>query len=219
MSQRMMLSTCSSTPHLTPRFLYVSAVLPRHSLTLSQETVREASTPLLGDPLILTSSSSALFTRFSIPSSSTWALLALKDHDAATPSSIFHGSTSAISKWLLTHRIPSTLELTRDTFQSVMNAPHAPLVVIAAVTAQTKARVEERFRDVSLKWRVRTGGSGRVKGQEGDEGREVVFTWMDAERWADWMKSMYAIKKTAASATDNLDDVRVVIADHSVRVH
>ena len=68
--------------------------------------------------------------------------------------------------------------------------------------------VEERFKDVSKKWRMRTAGAGVVNG------REVVFTWMDVERWADWMKDMYGISKTTNGGS--LDDVRVVISDHKV---
>jgi len=95
-----------------------------------------------------------------------------------------------------------------------MNAPQSPLVVIAAVTKENKEKVAERFRDVGKKWRVRTWENGRVGGEE--SGREVVFTWMDGEKWADWMKSMYGVKQGAG--TGGLEDVVVVVADHQVSV-
>lgn len=101
------------------------------------------------------------------------------------------------------------MELTQDTFQKVMNAPQEPLVVIAAVTQGHKSRVEERFRDIGKKWRIRTSGTGVI------HGREVVFTLMDMEKWADWMKSMYGITK-ATGGSGSLDDVPVVISDHKV---
>lgn len=75
--------------------------------------------------MIYSSSDPTLFTRFSIPQTSTWALIALKDHDSDTPSSVHRdssGSTGALSTWLLTHRLPTTLELTQDTFQSARGA-------------------------------------------------------------------------------------------------
>lgn len=102
------------------------------------------------------------------------------------------------------------VELTQDTFQQVMNAPQEPLVVIAAVTKENKDKVKERFREISKKWRIRTSGSGIT------HERDVVFTWMDAERWSDWMKSMYRISK-GGEHHETLDEVRVVIADHKVR--
>lgn len=112
------------------------------------------------------------------------------------------------------HRLPTSVELTRDTFQSVMNAPHAPLVVITAGPEALKEKIMQRLRDVGKKWRSRTNGSGMV------HGREVVFAWMDRGRWADWMKSMYGIKETNDGDHDNdkdeLEDLKVVIADHSV---
>lgn len=89
-----------------------------------------------------------------------------------------------------------------------MNAPQAPLVVITASTKALSAKIEERMRDVAKKWKVRTGGSGEVNG------REVIFTWMDAERWKEWMKSMYGLK--VDDDDKDLDDVKVVIADHKV---
>ncbi|PPQ86762.1 hypothetical protein CVT25_012407 [Psilocybe cyanescens] len=188
--------------------------------------IREASSPLFGSPQIFASSDPALHTRYSIPAASPWALVALKDHDAKTPSSVHYGSSppslyssssdaaKKLSKWLLTHRLPTTLELTRDTFQSVMNAPQTPLVVLCFSPESTREAVMRRLRDVGVKWRQRTEGNGVV------HGREVVFTWMDEGKWADWMKSMYGLAKRpeGKAEEEGLDGVRVVIADHSVCV-
>jgi hypothetical protein len=52
------------------------------------------------------------------------------------------------------NRLPTTFELTQDTFQSVMNAPQSPLVVIAAVTKENKEKVTDQFRDVGKKWQA-----------------------------------------------------------------
>jgi thioredoxin domain-containing protein 5 len=90
-----------------------------------------------------------------------------------------------------------------------MNAPHAPLVVIAAVSeGAMKEKVEERLRDVGKKWRVRTEGSGAVNG------REVVWALMDKTRWGQWLKSMYGIQKDVVE--NGFEDVKVIIADHRV---
>ena len=99
-----------------------------------------------------------------------------------------------------------------------MNAPQSPLVVIAAAHGKaTRERVQERLRDLAAKWRARTAGTGRAGAKDATDlnGREIVFTSMDAERWGDWIKSMYGVKETKVK---DLDDVPVVIADHKVRV-
>ncbi|KAF8239442.1 protein disulfide isomerase [Tricholoma matsutake] len=174
------------------------------------DKVQKAASPLLGSPPIFSSSAPALLTRFFTQETSTWALVALKDHDSNTPSSILYEHTSTDEKlkfWLLSHRLSTTTELTQDTFQKVMNAPQAPLVVIAAVTEGHKTKVEEHFRHLAKKWRIRTSGTGMV------HGREVIFTWMDMDKWGDWMKSMYGIRM-AYDGSGTLDDVPVIISDH-----
>jgi hypothetical protein len=98
-----------------------------------------------------------------------------------------------------------SMELTQDTFQQVMNAPHQPLVVIAAVTKDSKDTVVRKFGDFGKMWNVR-------KGQQDSVFKDVVFTWMDAEKWANWLKSMYGIKTEADS------EPTIVVADHAVSV-
>lgn len=177
-----------------------------------QDLIRKAAAPLLGSPVIYSSSDPFLFTRFTIPQTSTWALIALKDHDAQTPSSIHHERESSEEKlvtWLNTHRLSTTVELTQDTFQNVMNAPQAPLVLIAAVTHQNMDQVHERLNDLGKQWRVRTQGSGMTNM------REVVFASMDAGKWKDWLKSMYGIQQVPGQH-GGLEAVKAVITDHKV---
>ncbi|KAF8164798.1 protein disulfide isomerase [Crassisporium funariophilum] len=180
--------------------------------------VREASASLLGTPTIYASSSPSLRTRFSVPVAAPWAIIGLKDHDTELPAAAFYGSpsitSSKLKSWLLAHRVPTVLELTQDSFQGVMNAPQAPLVVIAAADKDTKEKIQQRFRDVGKKWRVRTDGSGVV------HGREVVFTWMDVDKWAEWMKSMYGITPAVdKEKVGGIENVKVVIADHSKLIY
>jgi thioredoxin domain-containing protein 5 len=177
-----------------------------------QKTVGRLAAPLLGSPLIYTSSSPLLFKRFSVPESAPWAVVALKDRNPHTASAMYIGvdaGANDLPAWLLENRLPTALELTQDTFQLVMNAPHAPLVVIAAVGADTRDAVATRMREIALKWRVRTGGTALVSG------RAVVFTWMDADKWEKWMKSMYGLRRGGRGS--DVEDVGVIIADHKVR--
>ena len=84
-----------------------------------------------------------------------------------------------------------------------MNAPHAPLVVIGAVSAEGSSEASNLMRETAKAWRHFLEGNGL-----GTE-RDVVFTWMDADRWASWMKSMYSVR--------TVDLPAVIIADHQVR--
>ncbi|KAF8075957.1 protein disulfide isomerase [Lyophyllum atratum] len=179
------------------------------------ETIQRAATPLLGSPSLFTSSDPDLLTRFSVPQTSTWALVALKDHDGTTAASILPERTATseekIKTWLLSHRLSTTVELTQDTFQNVMNAPQAPLVVITAFGPAMREKVRDRLVEVGQKWRARTKGTGMAAG------REVVFAYMDAERWRDWMKSMYGV--VGAGTETELEDLKVVITDHKRLVY
>ncbi|KAG6890196.1 hypothetical protein C0992_002853 [Termitomyces sp. T32_za158] len=183
-----------------------------HSDNAILDTAARAAAILLGSPSVFTVSDPALLARFSIPQTSTWALLAFKDHDLHVPTAVLHEhaipSENTMRKWFINNRLPTVLELTQDTFQGVMNAPQAPLVVIAAVTPANSDKVAERIRDVGKRWRLRTKGTGFA----GD--REVVWAWMDAEKWKDWMKSMYGI---VVEQDADQYEVPVVVTDHKVR--
>ncbi|KAG6836914.1 hypothetical protein H0H93_001280 [Arthromyces matolae] len=189
-----------------------------HSSNDILDTVRRTSTVLLGSPSIFTISDPSLLARYNIPQTSTWALIAFKDHDARVPTSILHerivpASTAddTIRSWLLAQRLPTSIELTQDTFQGVMNAAHSPLVVIAAVSPKNSEEAAKRMKDIGKKWRVRTSGSGLTS-----NGREIIWTWMDADKWQDWVKSMYGI---VVDAAPDLDAVPVVITDHKKLIY
>ncbi|KAJ2912426.1 hypothetical protein MD484_g7977, partial [Candolleomyces efflorescens] len=178
-------------------------------------TVELAAAPLLGSPKVYTSASSSIRTKYNVPQGIPWALIALKDHDSSIVTSALYGgpaiSNDDIKHWLLTHTLPGAIELHQDTFQTVMNAPHGPLVVIATSNAKISTKLEGRVKDIAKKWRARTSGSGEVNN------REVIFTWMDAQRWKDWMKSMYGVSMDEDEV--DLDDVKVVVADHKQLIY
>ncbi|ESK87822.1 thioredoxin domain-containing protein 5 [Moniliophthora roreri MCA 2997] len=178
--------------------------------------------PLLGSPTIVTvrDPPQPLLERLSLPTTSQWHLVALKDHDMNTPAAAYSSSltataladkerSKAISEWLFDNRLPTTIELTRDTFQSVMNAPSKPLVVVAAMSSHNQDKVRSKMEEIGRRWRARTHGSGVALGKKAE--RRVVFARMDVEKWQDWMKSMYGVKP---KKSHELEDVDVFIADH-----
>ncbi|KAJ3713890.1 thioredoxin-like protein [Lentinula raphanica] len=183
---------------------------------------------LLGSPMVYTISDppQSMKSRFSIPSTSSWAIVALRDHDFDTPSAVYSSSRSAssvqhddselglIKTWLLHNRLPTTTELTQESFQSVMNSPARPLVVLAAVSPSITIEAREHMEAIGKKWRERTSGSGLL--QVNGEKRPVVFAWMDLQKWKDWMKSMYGITHKSSLEIDSVD---VVIADHKALIY
>jgi len=138
-------------------------------------------------------------------------MLAFKDHDSDNPASHLHGfpttPVETMRTWLMSHRTPSFVELSSGSFQSIMNAPQEPLVLIAAVTEKVRDQAMVALKTLATEWKLKTGGSGELNG------KQVIFTYMDAEKWEKWLKSMYGIKK---HHDDDLADVKVVIADHKV---
>lgn len=87
-----------------------------------------------------------------------------------------------------------------------MNAESRPLVVLVSITTSgvEHDQIVETVRRLAAQWR-RTGATQYTPAHGA---RQVVFAWMDQERWASWLKSMYGIKGPA----------QVVIVDHSVRL-
>ncbi|GBE79006.1 hypothetical protein SCP_0202030 [Sparassis crispa] len=167
----------------------------------------DASHILFGSPPIYTSTSSRLYSHFGITPDAS-IILALKDGDDAAPAAVYQFTTQAnadhekesLTSWLLRNRLPLSLALSSDNFQDVMNAPHKPLVVLAAAAPSAlQADIAPEMRELARQWRDARGSAA------------VVFAWMDAERWASWLKGMYGIKPDALP--------RVVIADHSGLVY
>ena len=89
------------------------------------------------------------------------------------------------------------MELDSDTFQDVMNAYNKPLVLIAASPRDQMTETFEKVKDIARRWRANKGATN------------VVFTWMDSDKWTKWLKSMYGLRPGAGPAA--------VVASHHVR--
>jgi len=156
------------------------------------------------------SSSDKLASQLRVGTTSLPVLLAFKDGDAEHPAGQWQLEAShkvdEIKLWLLRNRLPSALQLDSDTFQPVMNPKHisAPLVVIAVVSEKNQQNVVSVMKSIGKQWR-----EGEKVGQ-----REVVYTWMDGERWSKWLKSMYGIANAGTTEVPS-----VIIADHANLVY
>ncbi|KAH9927854.1 thioredoxin-domain-containing protein [Amylocystis lapponica] len=168
--------------------------------------ILDASQVLFGSPPLYYSSSKLFYEHFSMDPKFP-AILALKDHDSSVPSATYGFPLTAnliakkdiIVSWMLKNRLPTSVELSSDNFQDVMNAPHKPLVVLVAATADEMGTVSASVQKVAQRWRASKGDPG------------VVFTWMNADKWATWLKSMYGIKPNASPT--------IVVANHSSLVY
>jgi len=161
----------------------------------------------LGSPPLYISSAPELFAHFALSIISDFSLIALKDGDASAAAHLqFNAETSVeeLSKWLQTHRLPLAMELSEGSFQEVMNAESRPLVVLVSVTTSgtERDRIVETVRRLAAQWRR----ADATQYSPAQGARQVVFAWMDQERWSSWLKSMYGIK----------GPTQVVIVDHSV---
>ncbi|KAI0301939.1 thioredoxin-domain-containing protein [Multifurca ochricompacta] len=178
--------------------LYIVLNAPGVSLPSS---LSQAARPMLGSPPIYTSSAPELYKHFSLPvTSDSFMLIALKDGDTSPAAQLsFNAQTSSgdLGKWLQIHRLPSSMELGED--QST--------VVLTSVTASGTEHdhIVETAQKLATQWR-KTGAAQHTPAYGA---REVVFAWMDQERWKSWLKSMYGIKGPA----------QVVITDHSRLVY
>ncbi|KAI0951633.1 hypothetical protein AcV7_007680 [Taiwanofungus camphoratus] len=168
--------------------------------------VLDASQVLFGSPPIFTSTSPRFYSHFSIQPN-TSVILALKDRDSTTPAAVYQFSPSvsrqiekgSIVSWMLENRLPASQGLDSNSFQQVMNAPHRPLVVIVATSKDQMETIAGNVQAIAKQWKD-------IKGDP-----RVSFAWMDADKWANWLSSMYGIKGNTLP--------RVVIANHSRLVY
>ncbi|KAI0655239.1 thioredoxin-domain-containing protein [Cubamyces menziesii] len=168
--------------------------------------VVDASHVLFGSPPLLTSTSSAFYEHYNIKPG-TPAIVALKDGDPDVPAAVYTFSRplstaqerQGLVDWLVHNRLPTALELDSDNFQDVMNAPHKPLVVIVGTPKNEMEQVAREVRTLARQWR------------DARETVPVVFTWMDADKWGSWLKSMYGVKANALP--------KAIVANHSSLIY
>jgi protein disulfide-isomerase len=105
-------------------------------------------------------------------------------------------------------KLPTLVELSSATYNDLMpTTGDPPLVAVAVFSPKAMGsqlvEAKKRFEDVARGW------TERRKARD-VKGRDVVWTWVDGDRWTGWAKSMYGVKAGAVPA--------IVVADHKVRV-
>ncbi|GAA6057492.1 hypothetical protein JCM3770_000583 [Rhodotorula araucariae] len=181
-------------------------VLFLHSPETAKEDIdvaHSAAKSLMGSSPVYDSSSPALLALFSIPADQP-TLLTLKDHSLSASSSFAlplasSGLSStkrlaATRMWLRSAKLPTVTEVTSATFPDLMPTEGNPPLVGLAVLSR-KGLGDEAFESakgavgvLARGWaeRRRTGAAG--------EARDVLWAWVDGDKWAGWVRSMYDVK-------------------------
>ncbi|GAA5895299.1 hypothetical protein JCM6882_006638 [Rhodosporidiobolus microsporus] len=209
-------------------------ILFLHSSSSSADDValaQSASKSLLGSTApVYSSTSPSLFTLFSLPADQP-TLLTFKD-GSLTPSSTFAIPSSttgqspqlrlALAKqYLRTAKLPIVSELNGATYADLMpsaadlvdaEANPPPLVGLAVLSRKGLGpdgfkNAQSLFEGVAGGWTERRRMDGAEGVEGGEKRREVLWAWVDGDKWAGWARTMFDVKEGAKKGP------RVVIAD------
>lgn len=137
-------------------------------------------------PVFFSTSSALQRSLFPAQPLLTPALLVMKDHrfGAAAALTYFAAAHGAwhMQNWLLAHRLPSVVQLTKDTYDQLLLPDHAPLVLAAVPTEDEEARA--RIEEVALGWEK---GLGRFQ-----------FAWVEGEEWRWWLEGRFGVERFPA---------------------
>jgi protein disulfide-isomerase len=203
--------------------------------TFAQDVALGAAKTLMGTSPVFSTSAPALFQLYSIPSDQL-AFLTFKAH-SRDPYDVFpvpppsRGVTprqrlEATRHWLRSAKVPLVSELNAATFGELMPSEKSatgpggktllpPLVGLAVLSrrglggAEGLERAKEVVAQMARSWVEKRRG-GRAEKTEGEGERDVLWAWVDGDKWAGWARSMYDVKLGAR------DGPKVVIADPKV---
>lgn len=201
---------------------------------MRQDIALGAAKTLMGTSPVYSTSAPALFQLYSIPSDQL-TFLTFKAH-SRDPYDVFavpHSSRGATPRqrleatrhWLRSAKVPLVSELTAATFGELMPSEKSatgpggkpllpPLVGLAVLSrrglgAEALERAKEVVKQMAESW-VEKRRVNKAKGVGGEEERDVLWAWVDGDKWAGWARSMYDVKLGAR------DGPKVVIADPKV---
>ncbi|TKY87022.1 hypothetical protein EX895_003699 [Sporisorium graminicola] len=179
------------------------------------------------EPALLDRYASALAQDRSVSVPATSGLLVFKDHSIVQPVSVLHPSTlrdsaskqavyseqavTQIANFLSREQYSLVTELTAANFEEIVRNKEDALVVLAALSdtfhgarpAGTPAEgialkeVEiDALRSIALEWRLKKASNSA---------RQVIFAWIDADRWKSPLKKLYGIDATRVPAVVLVD--------------
>ncbi|GAA5991874.1 hypothetical protein JCM10908_002250 [Rhodotorula pacifica] len=189
-----------------------------------------AAKTLMGTSPVYSTSAPALFSLHSIPTDQL-TFLTFKAH-SRSPYDIFPVPLSrtgtsrqrleATRHWLRSAKVPLVSELNAATFAELLPAEKTatgpggkpllpPLLGLAVLSrrglgADGLENAKEVVGEMARSW-VEKRQARREKAARGLEERDVLWAWVDGDKWAGWARSMYDIKLGAR------DGPKVVIAD------
>ncbi|GAA5845066.1 hypothetical protein JCM9279_005423 [Rhodotorula babjevae] len=177
-------------------------VLFLHSSDTKQTDVdagHAAAKSLMGSSPVYTSSSPELLALFSVPSGQA-TFVTLKDHSLA-PSSTFAlphaGSTTkrvALARsWLRSAKLPTVTELTSTTFADLMPTDGEPPLVGLAVLSR-KGLGDDGLEHKKDEVKALARGWAQRRRTASTEERDVLWAWVDGDKWAGWARTMYDVK-------------------------
>lgn len=174
---------------------------------------------LFGGPAFYKSSSSQLFNHLDLSPGSY--LLAFKDQ-SATPADVFKLPTfsrsnlkrlDAAEQWLRYAKWPLLTELTGETFNDLMMPEGEPRLVGVAVLSRKGLGSEAAFEaekgkvaKLARSW----ADARRARKMAAADERDIAWAWVDGDRWAGWIRTMYDVKLGAKNGPE------LVIADPKV---
>ncbi|KAK4052567.1 hypothetical protein OIO90_004336 [Microbotryomycetes sp. JL221] len=117
-------------------------------------------------------------------------------------------------QWLRSAKLPTLTELSGSTFNDLMpKEGDPPLVALAILSRKGLSKphefdqAREKMLSLAQQWKSRRTAQ-RKETIVGDQlGREVVWSWVDGDRWAGWIRKMYDVKMGGIQGPE------IVIAD------
>lgn len=199
-----------------------------------QDVAIGAAKTLMGTSPVYSTSSSALFSLLSIPPTQlTFVTFKAHSRDPYDQLVVPLGGTGSTARqrveaarhWLRSAKLPLVTELSGATYPELMpsdvkvygpggKALLPPLVGLAVLSrrglgADGLERAKDQVDKMAKAWVVQRREARRNGGAEEQE-RDVLWAWVDGDKWAGWARSIYDVKMGAK------DGPKVVVADPKV---
>ncbi|SCZ97875.1 BZ3501_MvSof-1269-A2-R1_Chr7-2g09346 [Microbotryum saponariae] len=176
-----------------------------YSPSLSKDDLKVAMTAarsLQGEPSFYTSTSPDLFSLYSVQQDAVFLVLKGQHLQPSSRHAFPSASTSGlatrearienISNWMRWAKLPALVELNSATIHDVLPATgdDVPLVVLGLFS---KSQMGKDYEDQKTAFEALAKGWAERRSKGDKLAREVVWAWVDADRWMGWLKGMYSV--------------------------